>query len=369
LERRMSNRKEQMDKEGRLTSRERVALAVAHQPTDRVPMGHVGRLYVDTLPRLESYLGVQGEDEIRERLGLDDRALRLTWQIEDADGSGKFRSLWGGVESALGHAAPYAAGYGPRPLRDAATIADVETFAWPDPGDFKLEALTPERIAQLQPFSVMGPTLPPIFCTLCELMGMDVALMNLLWAPHVVEAALARITEIVLELERRVLDTYGVLHQIRIWDDVADKRRMLFKPELWRRLVRPHMAKTFALAKSRNVLVHYHCCGVMTQILPDLIDLGMDILEPCQVHLPGMEPERLKREYGRHVTFWGAVNTQQTLPFGTPDDVRREVRERIQVLGRDGGYVLSPDHSLMPDVPLENIVALYDEGARCGLEL
>jgi uroporphyrinogen decarboxylase len=255
-------------------------------------------------------------------------------------------------------------------LREAATVADVEAFAWPDPDDFSIEELTPERIAQLQPFSVMAPSIPPIFCTLCELMGMDVALMNLLLAPRVVEAALARIAEIVLELERRVLDSYGgLLHQVRIWDDVADKRGMLFRPDLWRLLIRPRLAETFALAKSREVFVHYHCCGMMTEILPDLIDIGMDVLEPCQVHLPGMEPERLKREYGQHITFWGAINTQQTLPFGTPDDVRREVRERVRVLGRDGGYVLSPDHSLMPDVPVENIVALYNEGRQCGMAM
>jgi uroporphyrinogen decarboxylase len=353
-----------------LTSRERVSLALAHQQPDRVPMGHIGRFYIDTVPRLESYLGVKGEDEIRDRLGLDDRALRLTWQVEDANGSGKFRSLWGGVESPKGHAVPYAAGYGARPLRDAATIADVEAFAWPDPDDFSIEELTPERRIHLQSLSVMSPSLPPIFCTLCELMGMDVALMNLLLAPSVVEAALVRIAEISLELERRTLDTYGdLLHQIRIWDDVADKRGMLFRPDLWRRLLRPHLAEAFALAKSRSVFVHYHCCGVMHEIIPDLIDIGMDILEPCQVHLPGMEPERLKREYGQHITFWGAVNTQHTLPFGTPNEVRCEVRERVRVLGRGGGYVLSPDHSLMPDVPVQNIVALYDEGIRCTMAM
>jgi uroporphyrinogen decarboxylase len=102
----------------------------------------------------------------------------------------------------------------------------------------------------------------------------------------------------------------------------------------------------------------------MSDIIPDLIDIGMDILEPCQVHLPGMEPSRLKREYGRHIAFWGGVNTQQTLPFGTPEEIRSEVCERVRVLGRGGGYVLSPDHTFMPDVPPENIVALCDEGLR-----
>jgi uroporphyrinogen decarboxylase len=126
------------------------------------------------------------------------------------------------------------------------------------------------------------------------------------------------------------------------------------------------MARLFALAKSYGKVVWYHCCGAMSELLPDLIDMGMDILEPCQVHLPGMAPERLKRDFGKEVVFYGAINTQRTLPFGTEEDVRREVRERIRVLGSDGGYIVGPDHTVNRDVPPQNVVALYDEAAKAG---
>ena len=229
-----------------------------------------------------------------------------------------------------------------------------------------MQPLAPEYKSYLRPFSVLSPNIPPLFITLCDLMGMDAALMNLLLAPAAVEAALSHIADISLEVQRRALEAYGdVLHQVRLWDDIADKRGLLFQPDLWRRLFLPHLARASELAKSHGLPVHYHCCGAMSDIIPDLIDIGVDVLEPCQLHLPGMDPERLKQDYGQHITFWGGVNTQQTLPFGAPDDVRREVRERVRVLGRAGGYVLSPDHSLMPDVPPENIEALYDEGRRC----
>ena len=87
----------------------------------------------------------------------------------------------------------------------------------------------------------------------------------------------------------------------------------------------------------------------------------MEILEPCQFHLRGMNPKRLKREFGKHMTFYGGINTQHTLPFGTPEDVRSEVRERIDIVGKGGGYILAGDHSIEPDVTVENILAMYDE--------
>jgi uroporphyrinogen decarboxylase len=266
----------------------------------------------------------------------------------------------------MGVGAPTSVDAGPRPLRDAVTVAEVETHDWPSPDDWVMGPLAPEYKSYLRPFSVLSPNIPPLFITLCELMGMDVALMNLLLAPAVVEAALVHIAEISLEVQRRAMETYGdVLHQVRLWDDIADKRGLLFQPDLWRRLFLPHLARASELAKSHGLLVHYHCCGAMSDIIPDLIDIGVDVLEPCQLHLPGMDPERLKLDYGHRITFWGGVNTQQTLPFGGPDDVRREVQERVRVLGRGGGYVLSPDHTLMPDVPPDNVTALYDEGRRC----
>ena len=103
---------------------------------------------------------------------------------------------------------------------------------------------------------------------------------------------------------------------------------------------------------------------IVREIIPDLIEIGCDILEPTQVHLPGMAPLELKREFGMDMTFFGAICTQKTLPYGTPDDVRREVRERVRVLGKGGGYICSPDHTVLDDVPVENVLALYDEAKR-----
>jgi len=149
-----------------------------------------------------------------------------------------------------------------------------------------------------------------------------------------------------------------------MWDDYATDTSLFFSLEDWRRFYKPGMKRLFELTKSHSKSVWYHCCGAMSDLIPDLIDMGLDILEPCQVHLPGMKPERLKRDFGKHIVFYGAINTQQTLPFGSEEDVRREVRERIRVLGSDGGYIVGPDHSVNKDVPAENVIALYDEAAK-----
>jgi len=128
--------------------------------------------------------------------------------------------------------------------------------------------------------------------------------------------------------------------------------------------LKPTYRKYFELAKKYDLKVWFHSCGQFRPVMGDLIDIGMDVWETAQVHLKGNEPEVLKREYGDHITFFGAISTQTVLPFGTTEDVRKQVRERIQVLGKNGGYICGPDHGIMPDVPLENVLAMYDEAKK-----
>ena len=119
-----------------------------------------------------------------------------------------------------------------------------------------------------------------------------------------------------------------------------------------------------ALAKSYGMKMWFHCCGTFRPVMADLIDMGMDVWETVQVHLPGNEPEVLKREYGRDITFYGGINSQQTLPFASTEEVRAEVRERIRVLGQGGGYILGGDHTILPDVPIDNVLAMLDEARK-----
>jgi len=135
----------------------------------------------------------------------------------------------------------------------------------------------------------------------------------------------------------------------------------MMDPALWRRMLKPRYAQLFALGKRRGLPIWFHSCGDITAVLPDLIDIGMDVWETVQLHTLPLPPEELKRRYGRQIAFFGGVNTQR-LPFMTPAEVSGEVRRCIDVLGEGGGYICGPDHHLKPDA---NVVSLFDAARDC----
>ena len=148
-----------------------------------------------------------------------------------------------------------------------------------------------------------------------------------------------------------------------IWlgDDIGQQNGLLMSPRHWRRFLKPRMAHMVATLKALNprLTIAYHTDGCVYAIIPELIEIGIDILNPVQP--VAMDPAKLKREYGGELCFWGSIDEQHTLPFGSPDDVRREVRERIATLGAGGGLILGPTHHLQLDTPLENFWAMVEE--------
>lgn len=345
---------------GSATSKERVLAAVRRAKADRPPFYIMGFYEGESQERIQSHLGVDTMEKVYDALGVDVRGVGGDWSKapERFDPTGRKVSIWGGGGP------PYTDEAYARPLQNAQTVADVDAYEWPDPDWLATPEIEPDRRAYLSRHLV-NVGCGPVWCQLADLMSMETLLVNMKLNPAVVDAAVAHIADFHYEATRRQLEAYGDLidcfHQ---WDDYATDATLFFSLVDWRRFYQPALARLFALAKSHGKLVWYHCCGAMSALLPDLIDMGLDILEPCQVHLPGMAPERLKRDFGQHVVFYGAINTQGTLPFGSEEDVRREVRERIRVLGSDGAYIVGPDHSVNKDVPPENVVALYDEAAK-----
>ncbi len=138
-------------------------------------------------------------------------------------------------------------------------------------------------------------------------------------------------------------------------------------PELYREMVKPYQAELFAFVKERTpAKLYYHSCGSVVQLIDDLIEIGVDALNPIQVTARGMDTAELKRRFGDRIAFWGAIDSQKVLPFGTPDDVRQEVQKRISDLAPGGGYILAGVHNLQPDISPENIIAMYEGGAEFG---
>ena len=366
------------------TPRERILKAINHSQPDRTPVETLG---FQPIERWLQHFQVKDVFDLNEKLGLDLAIVGRSanrWTVYTGRYTQDKLSIWGTRRNTGG---PKGIGYskerGDHPLFKAESVKDIECFAWPTPNDFdyKITGEPPQTIpdkarriglygmypesGKTHEESTEGGFWIPLLCILYELFGFEETLMKIYTEPKIIEAAISHLEPFLLEYSRRILEaTKGLVDIFWFGDDFATARGMMISPEHWRKFFKPTYRKIFDLAKSYDLKIWFHCCGQFRPVMRDLIDMGMDVWETCQVHLPGNEPEVLKREYGKDICFFGAINSQHTLPRGTPDDVRAEVRERVRVLGKEGGYICGPDHTILPDVPIENVLAMLDEAKK-----
>ena len=179
------------------------------------------------------------------------------------------------------------------------------------------------------------------------------------------EGFAAALLDKLLEINKAFLDEYldavgDYIQVIQLADDLGHQQGPLMPLKLYRKLIKPRQRELFRFVKDRtDAHLFYHCCGSIHQFIPDLIKIGVDILNPVQVSARGMDPARLKSEFGERLSFWGGIDTQHVLPRGSPEDVSREARSRIKELGERGGYVLGSVHNIQADVPPQNIIAMF----------
>lgn len=192
--------------------------------------------------------------------------------------------------------------------------------------------------------------------------GMEAMLEDVALEPGFAERLLRGLADHILGTMEILLDRFE-FEAIAVSDDYGTQRSMIISPAHWRKLIRPRLAEIYGLARQRGRRVFHHSCGYIVPIIPDLIDIGLDILHPIQPE--AMDIRALKREFGRHLTFCGGIRTQDLLVKARPDEVRREVRRLKEVMGEGGGYILEPGITLQVDVPVDNVIAMVDE-ARVG---
>jgi uroporphyrinogen decarboxylase len=335
-----------------MTTYSRELAAIRHEVPDRIP---VDAIIVENGPALAAFLGIKEQDP-RALLGLDGRIHGLGYLGPKPESrSDKPLDEWGATAYN-----EYGAGHN-YPLGDVSTVRAVEAYAWPDPVLYDYQAAAESARKAPEGVPLRGPGWHPVFCRACSLFGMEEAMMKMAAEPAVFEAAIDRITACTNAMLDRYLAACGDRVPIAlIEDDFASQRGLMMSPAVWRQFLKPRYARLFATAKKHGKYVWFHSCGDITAVLPDLIDIGMDVWETVQLHTLPMPPEELKRRYGKAITFFGGVNTQ-TLPFKSPNEVRREVRRCIDALGKGGGYILGPDHHIKPDVSAENTMALFEE--------
>ncbi|MBI4026308.1 MAG: hypothetical protein HY360_15090 [Verrucomicrobia bacterium] len=205
-------------------------------------------------------------------------------------------------------------------------------------------------------------------CTVFEIAwymrSMEMLLMDFVDNQEFAEALLDRITAKRETQARRYAELGADV--VCLGDDVASQRGMLMSAAMWRRWLKPRLARVVAAAKAArpDVLVLYHSYGDVTSIILDLIEIGVDILNPVQPEC--MDPVAIKKKYGERLSFWGTIGTQTTMPFGTPEDVRREICARIETVGKGGGLLIAPTHVVEPEVPWENILAFAEAVKEFG---
>ena len=200
-------------------------------------------------------------------------------------------------------------------------------------------------------------------------MGLENFLMALVSEPVFADRLMDRITDIYIESCNRYLDHVGpYISVFTFWDDVCGQDGWLIRPDLYRKVIKPKQRRLVdAIKKKTDARLFYHSCGAAFDLIPDLIDLGFDILNPVQVSARGMDTARLKRTFGKDITFWGGgVDTQHVLPFGTPAEVRDEVKRRIDDLAPGGGFVFAAVHNIQAYCPPENVVTAFDTALEYG---
>lgn len=375
-----------------MTHRERILAALHHRPPDRVPLdlGATGSstITLRAHQRLRAYLNlpcaaspviysqrsgtVIPDDAILKRFGIDARPVKIAQpqiapeQQVDADTFiDEWNVTWRRVPE--GH---FICVDGPFHRLTNPVPGDLEKLNWPDRVD--LQDCHRVRNWARRLYENTGCALilnlPNGPVHQCQFMrGYGEWLEDLLLRPDFVGALAERITDVWVGIATSALEaTHNYVDLVCYGDDLGTQQGPLMQPELYRKLIKPHHKRMAATVKKFGKPVLFHSCGSVSSLIPDLLDGGIDALNPIQVAAADMDTRRLKREFGRDLTFWGGIDTQHVLPLGTPDEVREEVRRRIEDLGDGGGYVLCPVHNVQPEVPPENLVAMFEAALDYG---
>ncbi|MCF7708693.1 MAG: hypothetical protein K9N52_07330 [Verrucomicrobia bacterium] len=261
------------------------------------------------------------------------------------------------------------------PLAEATCLDELERYRFPDPLDdvryFEMSAKAKEFMKERQVAYVLGRNAPGIFEISLWMRGFENFFCDLISNRKFAEGLLDGICEIKMKYWERALGVVGRnVMIVSEADDLASQDRLLISPRMYREFIKPRHSRLFSFIKEKAkvpVKIFFHSCGAIEPLIPDLIESGVDILNPVQVSASGMDTRELKRKYGDELIFYGGgVDTQNILPRGSPGEVRDEVKRRIEDLAPGGGFIFATVHNIQADVPPENIVAMWEAVREFG---
>lgn len=380
-----------------MTSRQRLLTALDHRQPDRVPIdlgGNQTGIHKFAYKALLDHLGIEDKLEIMDavqqlarpceavlqRFHVDTRyvaagaASDWTGGIEVNQRDGR---VWHdlvdefGVRWSMPDEQPYYMDITHHPLANA-TIDDVKAYSFPkgdDPGRFEGLRERAKAIRDETPYAVVGGICGVVYEICWYMRGLEQWFTDMLTQPEFCEALIDRTLQFWLDWFRLFLDEVGdVVDVIMVGDDLAGQKGPLFRPAFYRRVVKPRHKRLLQYVRSRTkAKIWYHTCGACTEYIPDLMDNGIDILNPVQISAAAMDPAKLKARFGDQLTFWGgAIDAQHVLPSASPETVREHVRRNLEAWKPGGGYVFNNVHNIQAGVPPENIVAFYDAAYEFG---
>jgi len=359
-----------------MTPRERWLAVLNRQKPDRLPMDYWAT--DEATERLMKYLGCESEQELFERLHIDKVISVGPWysgapvSIYDEDGyyigppipndADVFGCRYREVDYGTG--TYWECVY--HPLAEYKTLEEIKrNYTWPSP-DWWDYSLIPEKVAGYEEYPIRGGGSEP-FLNYKNLRGQEQAFMDLVLHPEIVHFCLDKLFDLCYENTLRIYEQIpGKVMITYVAEDFGAQEGLMYSPAQIREFFIPRMKRIIDLAHEAGAFVFHHSDGAIREIIPDMIEAGIDVLNPIQWRCKGMEREALKRDFGDKLIFHGGVDNQYTLAFGSEEEVRQEVIDNIRILGEGGGYILAPCHNIQAVSPPENIVVMYETGYEYG---
>ncbi len=344
-----------------MNSIERFYATVDRKPVDR-PAAWLGVPDIESEPALFQHYGVENLHDLKLAIGDDFYAVEMPYESPNANAiyAAFDWYLDGGEVDSQERTLTT-----PGCFSEAEDLEDLEFYKWPDPIKYIDPKECRRRVEEAPEDKVaLGILWSSHFQDTCAAFGMENALMNMYANPELYQAVDEKIMEFYLKANEVFFEaTKGKLHAVLIGNDMGSQRGLMISPEMVRKFIIPGCKRLVEQAHSYGVKVIYHSCGSIADVIPDLIEAGVDVVHPIQALAAGMEPDVLKEKFGEKVAFCGGVDTQDLLVNASPEDVHSKVKELRTLFPT--GLIISPSHeAILPDVPPKNIAALFEEARK-----
>lgn len=350
-----------------MTPRERILAAIDRTSVDRIPADYWGTDEVTAA--LMRHFGVSDASQLWRKLNIDkiiNVGPQHTGPVLDG-GDGSRRDYWG-----VGYKPqPYGSGAGAcdgvyyemchHPIGHLKTIEEIKAaYEWPRADWFDFSGVARE-CDKYPDYAIEAGYIAP-FYMFNNIRGLEQSLIDLAADEELSRYIIDKVCSFLYDYHERLFEAgRGRIDITQVTDDFGSQTGLLISIDMFRKYFKPHYKRFIKLARDFGIKVFHHDDGAMRPLIPELIELGIDILNPIQSTCPGMDRSELKREFGGRLCFHGGVDNQKVLPFGTVDEVRQEVIDCLDQLGSDGtGYILAPCHNIQPNTPIENILAMYE---------